>query len=287
MKVSLIHCGLVEANKRKCLNRVSAVEPFSTMKDLSNLLIKYCVAPATYYENQLDKKHFEGIELLCYEFADGVSVATIHDKIKHYNHVIAATENHLIDIGDGKGLIPRFRVFIQIESPIFRIGVYSSGVEYFAIRRGIAGKQALCKDPTRYFSKHSSILSVEDNKGWVISYALECEWQRQQREIWIKNRNKPKYTLSANLPTFKGAVQTRTSISQFMRTKYWQLLLDGVCRIQSERKENARTILRCMKMLGMHETDAIRIISEHSEWDNQYTPGILVRMADDILNRRE
>ncbi len=182
MKISFIND--VNIIDKKCVNNyVDGVEVADTLTELAEYLVKYSITPATFKQCEWNvdftsnadvqcksigqtrqwkyKANVEQCELLAFDFDNGTSPESIHEQFKSFNHVIAASLNHMVDKGDGKGIIPRFHLFIKLDAPIV------SSEFYTFLSKEVASEYKIDIDGatlemSRYYFKHKCCLFISD-----------------------------------------------------------------------------------------------------------------------------
>jgi hypothetical protein len=161
MKISLIKDDTVKNDKSGFLSFVDDTVEVSNLEDLGEILLNFHITPATFRTNKRDKEHFEQIPLLHLDYDNGTDPSTIAQKIRPYQYVIAGSKNHLRDKGDGRGVVPRFHVFIPFDRPLTVLDDYRYGWPDF-VRNYDLGETDWCgRDGCRYYFRHSTIIEVK------------------------------------------------------------------------------------------------------------------------------
>ena len=179
MMVSLIADYRVEDDKSGILSHADLVVPVESMDDFAELLVRFHTCPGVFHQQQRRKAAFKSIQLVSFDFDDGTPFEDVRGRVEGWNHVIAASKNHMKDKEDGKGVLPRFHLFLELDRPIQDAKTYSVGVEYLKRRFHLGGCDKSVKDVTRYFYRHTSILSVQASGGVYPTKLLETEHERQ------------------------------------------------------------------------------------------------------------
>jgi hypothetical protein len=257
MVVSLIHDSRVRDDKSGDLSHVDLEVSPESMRDLAELLTAFHVCPGVFVDQKRIKTVFQSIQLVSFDFDDGTLVEEIRSRVERWNHVIAASKNHMKDKGDGKGIVPRFHLFLGLDRPIHDAHVYSVGVEYLKRRFGLNGCDKSVKDVTRYFFRHPEILSLQASAAVYPAQLLETEADRRFRP--------PK-----KAPTFRPS-PARVEGGDFRRTQYYRLLVEGGLRADGERQQNCLRILGAMRTSGLSKEEARELIHAHAEWGQSFT----------------
>lgn len=170
---------------KKCLNNyVDGVEVIDSLTQLASYVVSHSITPATFNECEWNvdftsndyiqskcvgqfrrwkyKANVEQCELLAFDFDNGTSPEQIHEQFKGFNHIIAASTNHMVDKEDGKGIIPRFHLFIQLNAPI------ASNEFYTFLSKEVATEYKIDIDGatlemSRYYFKHKCCLFINDS----------------------------------------------------------------------------------------------------------------------------
>jgi len=221
MKVSLLKDDVITNDKGGNLSYVHDVLGLKDMSELSQILTEFHFTPATFKENKRDKEHFEQLQLVHLDFDCGISPDEIIKKIHFHQYVVAGSKNHMKDKGDGKGIIPRFHVFIPLDSPLTDRYSYSEGWLRFVNSYGLNTSDSIGKDPCRYYYKHSSIIAVNNTGSPLSSYYFESCYQskvlsEKYHGLSIQSQMKITRTPIARVEL--------NAIEKFKRSKYMKLL---------------------------------------------------------------
>jgi hypothetical protein len=261
MLISLIDDGKVREDKSGNLSHVSFAEPMANMDDLAEAIVNFHFAPGVFRDNKRDKEHFEGIELLCYDFDQGTPWEPFAEKFKEFKHVIAGSKNHMKDKNDGKGAIPRWHLFLGIDAPVVCPDAYKVLIRNRGQRYGLTNSDKACNDVTRYFYRHSVILSKQSKGGHIIASNGMDEWLLEQEKI-----HKWKYVDSMNE---RCRWQALSPLDTFKKTKYFQLLENGALNNVGERHTNCCRIVGAMKVCGIDRYAAESLIYQYSRTDQE------------------
>lgn len=162
MKISIINDDKIMNNKAGDLGTISSVLEIDNLKDFAKVCLKHHICCGTFRNNIRNLEKLEKIWFLQYDFDDGTTVESVIEKLKEYNMVILASKNHMIDKNDGRGIIPRFHVFLPMSEPLDNVKFYSWLIKYLAEKFQLQiDRRAI--DSTRYFYKHSKFLYGKAN----------------------------------------------------------------------------------------------------------------------------
>lgn len=157
MFISIILDQNVTNDKVGNLSLVNNVVKVKDLEFFAKVCLKYHICCGTFFNNKRKLEDFKEIWFLQYDFDNGTNVDTVIEKLSGYNFVIMASKNHLKEKNDGKGIIPRFHVFIPLQTPITDEEYYKHIIKKYAKKWNFnIDKQSI--DATRYFYKHSAFL---------------------------------------------------------------------------------------------------------------------------------
>lgn len=204
LQISVISDDMITHDKTGYLGNVSGFVKVKDLDMFAKICLKYHICCGLFFHNKRNLKDFREIWFLQFDFDNGTSYESIVEKLKKYNIVIMASKNHLIDKGDGKGIIPRFHVFLPLAKPIIDAEYYHYLIKKMAKDWDI-GIDTQATDATRYMFKHSQVLFKQDDADWNFdpthyemgwkSYKMREEIQNNEKTEILKKENK-KYQVS-------------------------------------------------------------------------------------------
>lgn len=199
MQISIIADDLVSNDKSGFLSSVSG---FTNVKDLemfAKICLKYHICCGLFFNNKRNLENFREIWFLQFDFDTGVSHEEVIKKIgPQANMVVMASKNHMKDKNDGKGVIPRFHVFLPLQSPINDADYYYYCVKHFAKKWDLPIDKQV-SDATRYMFKHSQCLYMNKSKWNLdVSGVLKLGWLSEQRQIEEENQRRSQKLVEEN-----------------------------------------------------------------------------------------
>jgi hypothetical protein len=269
MRISLIKDHLVDAGKGGNLAFVSEVWTLRTLEEFAFVASSAHIAPAVFAENKRDGDHFRSIDFLCFDFDAGIQTAhQVHTSLcdRLFNHVLIASQNHLKDKGDGKGIIERFHLFIPLSKPIEDRSLYRFAVKKLATQFGWSIDPA-CTDATRYFYRHGETLFLKENLK-----PLDTDWIESMKRHEDQKRVMPKIGIRTQVPKEKGS-----SVETFQGTRAWRLLTKEMSA-DGQRYANSAIIVGTMKKCGLTCTDAIALFDQYATWGTSFSRQSVERM---------
>jgi len=222
MQISIIEESLVKDDKSGNLSKISQVIDINNLNDFSTIALQTHICCGIFKDNIRRLVNFEYINFLQYDFDNGTSPEEVIKIFRRYNKVILASKNHMLDKNDGKGIIPRFHLFLQLDSPVTDYEFYSFIIKRIADDEKIAIDRRSV-DATRYFYKHSDILHVMTARENIISknykpfyddYNRKKDLEDDERLKYLENSNK-KYSITSDqrYKAAKQLVQTKVKAS--------------------------------------------------------------------------
>ena len=161
MMYSLLTDDQIHADKSGDLSHVAGTHESASLQEFSAALLEFHVCAGIFAENHRCKSSFQHIDFLQFDFDNGTNVNAVVAALGAFDAVVSASKNHLRDKQDGKGVIPRFHLFLPLQSPITSAAYYSFCVEHLASQLTFDCDRA-AKDCSRYFYKHREELFIRD-----------------------------------------------------------------------------------------------------------------------------
>ena len=275
MKISIISDENVLPDKTLASNEVSAVQEIESLSDLSEIGLEFHITPATFHNIEYKQEwiktdwhkqfigqtgywkqlpNFEQIQFLCFDFDKGdITSQQIHNRLKHINHLILGSKNHMKDKGDGKGIVERFHVFIPLDESITDKDFYKFCCKKLASALGWKSDNNVM-EASRYFYRHGSQLFITEDKS---NFSLDT-----YKRMFLEN-DLPKRTIQYdnNVPT----------LEKFKRTKYFKIMKNGELQSDGNRYDLSNRIIGCMKLLGVDSSDALNLFDEYSSYGKSFT----------------
>lgn len=264
MNISLIHDSRINDDKSGIISHVDSQVPIADVEELAFVLTKYHITPATFKDNRRCKLNFDQIQLIHLDFDNGTTPESIAKKLVDYQFVMAGSKNHLRDKGDGKGIIPRFHVFIPIDKPILSPEEYSAGWLDFVKIYGVDSGDTIGKDACRYYFKHSCIIETKSKGSLANSDWLKSSFRRQQ---YAKQR-------LAELPKAKKCSEP---IDAFKRTKYFQMMKYDLTAGDGRYYKRLQ-IVGGMSACGMTAHEAVRLFDEMDAFGGDFTEETIAKL---------
>lgn len=164
-------------------NKVDNVE-ITMIKEFLTLLRTETITVCSFKNGKKMGADIISMPLLVFDFDDGTSVDDVISKVSQYRYVIAGSKNHLKDKNDGKGIIPRFHLFLFLSevrepNPDFYRFLWEKCTKF--VFKFNADKQA--KDALRHLSPHSCILSVGNGKVFNVE-----PWETRFAEYKLREK---------------------------------------------------------------------------------------------------
>lgn len=203
MKISTILEENVKDNKGGNLGQVSEVIDILGLKQFAKIALEKHICCGLFKDNIRKLDNFQNIWFLQYDFDNGTDIKSVINIFSQYNMVILASKNHMVDKNDGRGIIPRFHLFLPLSTPITDYNFYSFLIKYLANENHIKiDRKAV--DATRYFYKHTKLLygkSTGKNLDWTIyktNYECALLKEKEQNDVkenYLKIQNE-KYNIN-------------------------------------------------------------------------------------------
>lgn len=170
-------------DKKMIENKVTNVE-ISKIREFLSLLLRETVTICSFKNGKKMGADIASMPLLVFDFDDGTTLEDVVSKVQQYRYVIAGSKNHMKDKGDGKGIIPRFHLFLFLSevkelTPDFYRFLWEKCTKF--VFKFNADKQA--KDALRHLSPHSCILSVGNGKPFNVT-----PWETRFQEHKLRER---------------------------------------------------------------------------------------------------
>jgi hypothetical protein len=270
MRVSIITDDKVMPDKKLVCNEVTDVFEIETLEELIYLCLNAHIAPATFINNRKALSHLEQIQFICLDFDNGTHSVDVHNKLLNYTHVILASKNHMVDKGDGKGIIERFHVFIPLTEPIKANAVYKYACEYVCKKHQFQSDKSVI-EASRYFYRHKELLYHHTatllNTSILLTfyqldelYKQKCQ-EKRQRQQSQQTQYKRHTGIYDNLP----------SIEKFKHTKYFRDMENGVLRCDGSRYAESSRVLGGMIACGVDFSEAMSLFDEFASYGEHFT----------------
>lgn len=201
----------VNDSKKGFLGKLSGTKEWSSLKDLLCLLKEHHGVCGKFKDNYRNGDNFEESYCLFFDFDTGlndfesVSKQLIESGNDTFgapiSHLIVASKNHLKDKDDGKGVIQRFHLYIELSSPI-------TDIDYYKFLWSELGKSfnwildESCKTPTKYAYKHPKGLTGKVGKPLPTEFLQETFKQKQEESIRATQKRFNKLDSTFNLELF-------------------------------------------------------------------------------------
>ena len=270
MRYSLLTDDQIRADKSGNLSHVAGTHESTSLQEFSAALLEFHVCAGVFTENKRCKSSFEHIDFIQFDFDNGTPVHSVMDAIGSFDAVISASKNHLRDKGDGKGVIPRFHLFLPLAAPITDAAFYSFCVEHLATNLHFDCDRA-AKDCSRYFYKHREELFFRD-----AGKRLDAEMCRPAYQTKIERE-------SFRSQCYVSIPSDALGLESFMRTRYHRQLLDGLLHQSTGKNEACARILGAMKKCGMSRSESVSLVLQHASFGMTFTPQRIERMARDFF----
>ena len=201
----------VSEDKSGKLGRFSRILTYSSMKELSDIILKHHGVAGRFLNNYRNGNSLIESYCLFFDFDSGkdnwMDVASRLNLIANkdfgtssLSFVIAASKSHMMDKEDGKGVIQRFHLYIELDYPISEVDYYKFIWEYFEERLGWTLDRS-CKTPTKYSFKHREILLRSDGPP-LPSDCLESSFRLRQHRALASSGNRRVETGEFNVDLF-------------------------------------------------------------------------------------
>lgn len=270
MRYSLLTDDQIHADKSGDLSHVAGIHESNSLHEFSAALLEFHVCAGVFADNKRCKASFEHIDFLQFDFDNGTTMDTVVAAIGGFDAVISASKNHLRDKQDGKGVIPRFHLFVPLRSPITDACFYSFCVEHLATQLHFDCDRA-AKDCSRYFYKHREELFYRDT-----GKRLDAEVCRSAYDAKIQRET---FKAQCYVPVPSDAL----GLESFMRTRYHRQLLDGVLYQVTGKNEACARILGAMKKCGMSRDESVSLVLQHCTFGETFTRQRIERMGRDFF----
>ncbi len=130
MKISILQDDHVSENKSGFLGSVAITHYCASLSEFSGINTQFHICCGVFNDNKRCKSSFHSIGFLQFDFDSGTTVESVVNALGSFDAVISASKNHLRDKGDGKGVIPRFHLFLPLVKPITDASYYSFYIEH-------------------------------------------------------------------------------------------------------------------------------------------------------------
>lgn len=278
-KISILSDDQVTNDKAGFLGEVALTQDCSSLNDFAELITEFHICCGVFLDNIRNKSSFHQIQFLQFDFDNGTEPDYITQKMGTFSYVLAASKNHLKDKLDGKGIIPRFHLFLPLCSPITNGDFYSFSIESLGKSLSLDYDRA-AKDCSRYFFRHSSILHLQDSGLCFDPESLRGFYDHKKM---TDKQNEEK--LAKLLQRQKESGDEEASLKNFMKTKVYREMLKGSLRNDGGRNTAFMSILGTAKKCGVDKLTAISLVVENSTWGTSYTKKRVVTFADEIWRR--
>ena len=277
--ISLISDEQVTDNKAGFLGEVAITQECTSLSEFAAILTEFHICCGVFTENKRNKSSFQKIQFLQFDFDNGTDPEYVISKMGKFSFVLAASKNHLKDKGDGKGIIPRFHLFIPLLEPITDSSYYSFVIETLGESLSLDYDRA-AKDCSRYFVKHSDVLRMEDT-----GLLFNADSLNNQYESNIERERKAEERFAKALARQKKSNDSTIPLMKFKKTKFYREMLAGSLRNDGGRNAAFMSLLGTAKKCGVDKLTAIALVCEYSIWGTSYTRKRVVSFADSIWTR--
>jgi hypothetical protein len=279
-KISIISDEQVTNDKSGFLGDVTITQDCSSLTDFAAVITEFHICCGVFLDNKRNKSSFQHIQFLQFDFDNGTEPAYVTQKMGTFSYVLAASKNHMKDKNDGKGVIPRFHLFLPLSSPITDGDFYSFAIQELGKNLSLDYDRA-AKDCSRYFFRHSSILKLQDAG---LLFNPESLLGRYDVKKMTDKQNEEKLEKLLQRQKESGGGE-EASLKNFQKTKVYREMLNGSLRNDGGRNVAFMSILGTAKKCGVDKLTAISLVVENSTWGSSYTKKRVVNFADDIWRR--
>jgi hypothetical protein len=226
-------------------------------ESIPKLVTQYHTTQGIFKDNKRCNDNFLEAEYIVLDFDEGIlSPETILDTIKQEGiscHLMGS-KNHMVDKGDGKGIIPRCHLYMPIDVPITTVGDYRLLVDAVLAELGwdkavdIASKRAV-----QYWFKKKHHL------GTLVADPLPSKFlidrQKKRQEFYNSLAEEKAKKIRKELAK-KGITDPLVAIQQTNKWKEQSLLI----RQQGSKHNAGVSLAGTCKAFGIGEFDAVNLI---------------------------
>jgi len=247
MKISIINNWRVNEDKSGQLDKVDSIFEGDFVDIIEKRLFNH-TTHGIFKDNIKTNDNFIGSDIVVIDFDKGlITSEEVSNRLKLYNFVITASTNHNCDKNDGKGVIPRFHLIIELKQTVYGVENYKDLVKYLIEKLNFSGiADDSSASAVRYWKKQKDIL----NHNYV-----ENPLDITQILEFISNKRSSKERLD-----FKRRSDAEFKAKLFVKT-HRELISD--LSIEGIRSLSLCKLIGKIKRMGFGKEECLEIANEH------------------------
>jgi hypothetical protein len=213
-KISKIEDWRVGENKSGILDRVDEIIELNSLEELMKTRLNSHTTHGIFSDNIKTNDSFVSSNIIVFDFENKDATVEVVSKIfSGINFGINSSSNHMVDKGDGRGVIPRFHLIVPLETPITTATDYKEIVKYLAsdVFKISNIYDPSCVVASRYWKKQKETLVINTDKRNLniktISSIVKCRRQlKEAREKANEKKSKDNFDVEMFIKSHRGLI---------------------------------------------------------------------------------